>query len=55
MKNHPKELNVDFIGGQNKTLTKEEQLAITAFISKLKEKRTLLNKRKQLKTKKQLA
>ena len=46
MKNREKELNVDFIGGQSNPLTKEEQLAISAFIKKLKEKRSRNNKRK---------
>ena len=36
MKKRAKELDVDFIGGQNNPLTKEEQLAISAFIKKMK-------------------
>lgn len=40
MKNKLKELDVDFIGGQ-KPLTKEEELAISAFIQADKEKRRL--------------
>ena len=32
------ELGVNFIGRQSKPLTKEEQLSISAFIKKLKEK-----------------
>ncbi len=46
MKNKSKELDVDFIGGQNKPLTKEEQLSISAFIKELKEKRLNSGKRK---------
>lgn len=45
MKNKLKELDVDFIGGQN-PLTKEEELAISAFIKKDKEKRRLQTIRK---------
>ncbi|MBY0476730.1 MAG: hypothetical protein K2Q24_03725 [Chitinophagaceae bacterium] len=37
MKKKTKELNVDYIGGQG-PLTKEEELAISAFIRKNKEK-----------------
>ncbi|MEN9447474.1 MAG: hypothetical protein RJA25_764 [Bacteroidota bacterium] len=37
MKNKIKELDVDFIGGQNNPLTQEEQLAISNFIKQLKE------------------
>jgi hypothetical protein len=33
-----KELNVDFIGGQDKPLTKEEELLISEYIKQLKEK-----------------
>jgi len=40
MKNRAKELDVDFIGGQSNPLTKEEQLAISDFIKKLKDRRT---------------
>lgn len=54
-KNKTKELVVDFIGGQNDPLTKEEQLAISAFIKQLKEKRNRTRKRKSLKTRKQPA
>ena len=38
MKNKSKELDVDFIGGQNKPLTDKEQAAISEYIkiSKLK-------------------
>ena len=35
MKNKSKELDVDFIGGQNKPLTKGEQLSISVFIKQL--------------------
>jgi hypothetical protein len=38
MKNKLKELDVDFIGGQQQTITKEEESAISAFIRKQKEK-----------------
>lgn len=41
MKNKLKELDVDFIGGQQQTITKEEELAISAFIRASKEKRRL--------------
>jgi hypothetical protein len=41
MKNTLKELDVDFIGGQNIPITKEEELAISAFIHKQKEKKLL--------------
>ncbi len=54
MKNKAKELDVDFIGGQNNPLTKEEQLAISTFIRQLKEKRSKSGKRKTLKADKQL-
>lgn len=39
MKNKLKELDVDFIGGQNKPLTEEEELAISNFIKRSKKKR----------------
>lgn len=42
MKRRTKELDVDFIGEQNRPLTKEEQLEISAFIQKQKQER--LNK-----------
>jgi hypothetical protein len=41
MKNKEKELDVDFIGGQNNPLTKEEEKAISDFIRANKEKRKL--------------
>jgi hypothetical protein len=41
MKNKLKELDVDFIGGQQQPITKEEELAISAFIRASKEKRRL--------------
>jgi hypothetical protein len=41
MKNKLKELDVDFIGGQKQPITKEEELAISAFIRKQKAKRQL--------------
>ncbi len=40
MKNKLKELNVDFIGGQD-PMTKEEEFAISEFLRADKEKRTL--------------
>jgi cytochrome c1 len=55
MKNKAKELDVDFIGGQNNPLTKEEQVAISAFIKQLKEKRSKIKKSKSLKTENQIA
>jgi hypothetical protein len=45
MKNKHKELDVDFIGGQG-SMTKEEELAISKFISAGKEKRRLQELRK---------
>ncbi len=41
MKNKIKELDVDFIGGQQQPITKEEEFAISAFISKQKAKKQL--------------
>lgn len=41
MKNKIKELDVDFIGGQQQPITKEEEFAISAFIRKQKAKRQL--------------
>jgi hypothetical protein len=41
MKNKHKELDVDFIGGQQRPITKEEELAISAFIRASKEKRKI--------------
>lgn len=41
MKNKLKELDVDFIGGQQQLITKEEEFAISAFISKQKAKKKL--------------
>lgn len=55
MKTKSKELDVDCIGGQDKPLTKEEQSAISAFIKQLKEKQDKNNKRKSLKTNKELS
>ncbi|MCO5240712.1 MAG: hypothetical protein M9904_11730 [Chitinophagaceae bacterium] len=56
MKSKTKELDVDFIGGQDKPLTKEEEKAISDFIRTAKEKRKLKGRRKQTITKqKQLA
>ena len=45
MKNKQKELDVDFIGGQE-PMTKEEELAISEFIHAGKEKRRLQELRK---------
>jgi hypothetical protein len=41
MKNKLKELDVDFIGGQQQPITKEEELAISDFIRKQKAKKQL--------------
>ncbi len=41
MKNKLKELNVDFIGVQQQPITKEEEFAISTFISKQKAKKEL--------------
>ena len=46
MKNKLKELDVDFIGSQQQSITKEEELAISAFIRSCKEKRRLQPTRK---------
>ena len=46
MKNKLKELNVDFIGGQD-PLSKKEELAISAFIKANKEKKRLQDIRKK--------
>lgn len=46
MKNKRNELDVDFIGGQA-PLTKEEELAISAFIQADKEKKRLKAVRKE--------
>lgn len=46
MKNKLKELDVDFIGGQQNPITKEEEFAISAFIRKQKEKGQLPTLRK---------
>ena len=48
MKNKLIELDVDFIGGQE-PITKEEELAISAFILACKEKRQLQSIRKSKK------
>ena len=45
MKNKLKELDVDFIGGQN-PMTKDEELAISEFIRANKKKRQFQAKRK---------
>jgi len=47
MKNKAKELDVDFIGGQNNRLTNEEEKAISDFIRADKEKRKLKELRKK--------
>lgn len=41
MKNKLKELDVDFIGGQQQPITKEEELAISDFIRRQKAKKQL--------------
>lgn len=46
MRNKTKELDVDFIGGQDKPLTKEEAQEISNFIKQLKEKRLKTSKSK---------
>lgn len=51
MKKKVKELDVDFIGGQNNSLTKEEQQAISAFIRADKEKRNRKKIRKNVREK----
>jgi len=50
MKNKLKELDVDFIGGQQQPITKEEELAISDFIRKQKA-RTQLRVIRRTKTK----
>lgn len=55
MKNRAKELDVDFIGGQNLPLTKAEQLSISAFIKSLKETNHRKTRRKKIISEKQLA
>ena len=52
MRRKIKELDVDFIGEQNKPLTKKEQLEISVFIQNLKKERR--NKNIILKNEKQL-
>jgi hypothetical protein len=52
MKNKPKELDVDFIGGQQQPITKQEEFAISAFIRTQKEKRRLQTIRKTKASKK---
>lgn len=47
MKNKAKELDVDFIGGQNNPLTKEEEKVISDFIRADKEKRNLKELKKK--------
>ena len=53
-KTKKQELDVDFIGEQNRPLTKEEQLEISAFIQKLKASRKQVNKGRIRKGEKQL-
>jgi len=53
MRDKLNELDVDFIGGQDKPLTKEEELKISNFIKALKEKRLKATKRKTTKPKKE--
>ncbi len=55
MKNKLKELDVDFIGGQQKPITKEEEQAISAFIlSKKHKSRLKSNLKKNNKSSKKL-
>jgi hypothetical protein len=49
IKKRVRELDVDFIGGQNNPLTKEEEIAISTFIQKLKEKKHKSVKKKTAK------
>jgi hypothetical protein len=49
IKKRVRELDVDFIGGQNNPLTKEEEIAISTFIQKVKEKKNKSVKRKTAK------
>ena len=53
-KTKKQELDVDFIGEQNRPLTKEEQLEISAFIQKLKASRKQVKKSRIRKGEKQL-
>ena len=55
MKSKAKELDVDFIGGQNNPMTKEEQLLISAFIKQLKDNRIKKARRRTTKSQKQSA
>ncbi len=55
MKSKTKELNVDSIGDQRTPLTKEEQLTITLFIKKAKEKKKKSIGRKRTKLDKQFS
>jgi len=48
MKKNTQELEVDYIGGQNKPLTIEEQIVISTYIQKHKKK---ANRRIQIKSK----
>ncbi len=52
MKNKLNELDVDFIGGQEK-MTKEEELLISEYIKKSKERYLKAQKRKITKTSKE--
>ena len=53
-KTKKQELDVDFIGEQNRPLTKEEQLEISAFIQKIKASRKQVNKGRICKEEKEL-
>jgi hypothetical protein len=55
MKTKTKELEVDFIGEQDKPLTKEEQFTISVFIKQLNEKQNKNSKLKPLKAVKEPA
>lgn len=50
MKSKLRELDVDFIGGQNNPLKRQEQISISMFIKKLKDSRNKRMKRKTAKT-----
>ncbi|MDR2205016.1 MAG: hypothetical protein LBE36_02500 [Flavobacteriaceae bacterium] len=54
-KNKSKELDVDFIGEQNKPMTQEELFSISVFLKQLKQKRNTTAKRKIPKLEKQFA
>lgn len=55
MKNKKKELNVDSIGGQGSPMTHEEELAISNFIKKIKDKKTTPSMRRAVSAKKSIS